>query len=418
MRCSRCRRPRPTGRRPDAARPLRSRPRPGPGQGQSPPQARAQASGAPGSVQPGAGPAPGTGPCSRSRCPVRQVPGPGRRLRSRQGGALVEDGRHDAVPHDQVRDHTPPQPHPTSAPTGRRRRAVPDGSAEAGRGGRRPGAHRGRQARRAVVRRAAGASRAGSAWAGRSGAGCAGPGQPACPRRRAAQPGTVAPGGTAGRQLSPVSRRPHPAAGHRPRPAPARRGTPRSAAPAPGSPGSRARPAPRSREPRPAPQPWPAADDTTGVPPNPATPRTRSPTEPADRTSPTAPPGHPRPRHSLRRGRRAAAPGRPAAARRDHVDARIRIRGRAHAAAAAAPAPVDPNSTQGRAISVRTLGQGVPFTRQAAQVQQPRGRPTATLRPTSRAVPAGVASSVRGPTPRRRARSSRPVRTRRPSSPP
>jgi CheY-like chemotaxis protein len=32
---------------------------------------------------------------------------------------------------------------------------------------------------------------------------------------------------------------------------------------------------------------------------------------------------------------------------------------------------MDPNSTQGRAISVRTLGQGVPFTRQAAQVQQP-----------------------------------------------
>lgn len=41
------------------------------------------------------------------------------------------------------------------------------------------------------------------------------------------------------------------------------------------------------------------------------------------------------------------------------------------AEAAAATAPVmDPNSTQGRAISVRTLGQGVPFTRQAAQVQQ------------------------------------------------
>lgn len=31
---------------------------------------------------------------------------------------------------------------------------------------------------------------------------------------------------------------------------------------------------------------------------------------------------------------------------------------------------MDPNSTQGRAISVRTLGQGVPFTRQAVQVQQ------------------------------------------------
>lgn len=35
-----------------------------------------------------------------------------------------DDGRHDAVPHDQAADHTPPQPHPTSAPTGRRRRAV------------------------------------------------------------------------------------------------------------------------------------------------------------------------------------------------------------------------------------------------------------------------------------------------------
>ncbi|MGC0376321.1 CheY-like chemotaxis protein [Streptomyces sp. SAI-229] len=42
-------------------------------------------------------------------------------------------------------------------------------------------------------------------------------------------------------------------------------------------------------------------------------------------------------------------------------------------------APVDPNSTQGRAISVRTLGQGVPFNRQAAQVQQPL--PSATPPP-------------------------------------
>jgi len=44
---------------------------------------------------------------------------------------------------------------------------------------------------------------------------------------------------------------------------------------------------------------------------------------------------------------------------------------------------VDPNSTQGRAISVRTLGQGVPFTRQAAQVQQPTppgGTPSAGRR--------------------------------------
>jgi CheY-like chemotaxis protein len=51
--------------------------------------------------------------------------------------------------------------------------------------------------------------------------------------------------------------------------------------------------------------------------------------------------------------------------------------------------PFDPNSTQGRAISVRTLGQGVPFTRQAAQVQQaPKApQPTTTTHSTS-ATPA------------------------------
>ncbi|WP_037676995.1 hypothetical protein, partial [Streptomyces afghaniensis] len=55
---------------------------------------------------------------------------------------------------------------------------------------------------------------------------------------------------------------------------------------------------------------------------------------------------------------------------------------------AEAAAPVDPNSTQGRAISVRTLGQGVPFNRQAAQVQQmqqPSGMPAA--RPSAASVP-------------------------------
>jgi CheY-like chemotaxis protein len=46
---------------------------------------------------------------------------------------------------------------------------------------------------------------------------------------------------------------------------------------------------------------------------------------------------------------------------------------------AEASAPVDPNSTQGRAISVRTLGQGLPFNRQAVQVQQPL--PSATPAP-------------------------------------
>ncbi|MEV6963327.1 PAS domain-containing protein [Streptomyces sp. NPDC051207] len=48
-----------------------------------------------------------------------QVPGP-----AVAGDGLIDDGRHDAVPHDQSDDHTPPQAHPVSAPTGRRRRAV------------------------------------------------------------------------------------------------------------------------------------------------------------------------------------------------------------------------------------------------------------------------------------------------------
>ncbi|NEB92155.1 hypothetical protein, partial [Streptomyces bauhiniae] len=39
-------------------------------------------------------------------------------------GDPVDGGRHDAVLVDQSEDHTPPQPHPTTAPTGRRRRAV------------------------------------------------------------------------------------------------------------------------------------------------------------------------------------------------------------------------------------------------------------------------------------------------------
>ncbi|MFF5156038.1 PAS domain-containing protein [Streptomyces sp. NPDC000348] len=48
------------------------------------------------------------------------------------GTAGVDDGRHDAVPHDQADDHTPPQPHPTTAPTGRRRRAAAQQAEPAG----------------------------------------------------------------------------------------------------------------------------------------------------------------------------------------------------------------------------------------------------------------------------------------------
>ncbi|MGW0992423.1 PAS domain-containing protein [Streptomyces sp. NPDC002523] len=82
---------------------------PMPGAGAAP-----QATGAGTSAVPGAlpGQVPGT---AQAPVPVGGVP---------VGGVPGGDGRHDAVPHDQAEDHTPPQPHPTSAPTGRRRRAV------------------------------------------------------------------------------------------------------------------------------------------------------------------------------------------------------------------------------------------------------------------------------------------------------
>lgn len=106
----------------------------------------------------------------------------------------------------------------------------------------------------------------------------------------------------------------------------------------------------------PAAQSWPAADEAsrTGAahpaPPNGASPKAPQQNTPAPGT-PLPPQGAPRAAQPL-------------------------------PAEAAAP-PVDPNSTQGRAISVRTLGQGVPFTRQAAQVQQPSAMPAPQSLPQS-----------------------------------
>ncbi|MDT9701614.1 PAS domain-containing protein [Streptomyces sp. P17] len=188
----------------------------------------------------------------------------------------ADDGRHDAVPHDHAADHTPPQPHPTTAPTGRRRRAV---------------------------------------------------GQPG-------QPGQ----GQAVQEAPPAEAQPIPAAPQPEAQAPA-------AAPLPAE-------APTPAQGTPAPQPWPAADDTSGagtaVPPKPAQPQ---PTPAAGPPAPGTPSqGTPLPPEA----------GKPRAAQ---------------PLPAEAAAPVDPTSTQGRAISVRTLGQGVPFTRQAVQVQQPSATP-------------------------------------------
>ncbi|GGQ87047.1 hypothetical protein GCM10010267_57340 [Streptomyces griseorubens] len=257
----------PVGPNPQAAQPVPPGPQPADAaaQAQQPvppnlnpnPQAAQPADATAQAPQPGA-PAPQPG--------AQPAPAP-------QGVPAADAGRHDAVPVDQSEDHTPPQPHPTSAPTGRRRRAV-----------------------------------APSADAAQA---------PGAPEQWGAAP-------------------PHGAAA----PLPPAQPLPAEAPPAQGAP-QPARPAPGAATPpagTPAPQQWPAAGDTSGG----AAPVPNAPQPTPSGGTPLPPEGAP-------------APARPAA----------------QPLPAEAAAPVDPNSTQGRAISVRTLGQGVPFNRQAAQVQQP-----------------------------------------------
>ncbi|MFE2352972.1 PAS domain-containing protein [Streptomyces parvulus] len=190
------------------------------------------------------------------------------------GDAPVDEGRHDAVPHDQAEDHTPPQPHPAEAPTGRRRRA---GAAEEA-----PAAH-------------------------------GGPAQAAPPAQGAPVPGQQSP-------------------------APAVPG-------AQAVPGAHAVPgAPAAPE---ASQPWSATQpqgEGAGAPDVAPAPPQGVPHSTPSQGTPLPPENAPAPR--------AAQP-----------------------LPAEASAPADPNATQGRSISVRTLGQGVPFNRQAVQVQQPSATP-------------------------------------------
>ncbi|MEU5393444.1 PAS domain-containing protein [Streptomyces tibetensis] len=407
------------------------------------------------------------------------------------GDGVADEGRHDAVPHDQSADHTPPQPHPTSAPTGRRRRAVaaprpaeeagapapgaadqvgpaPGGSAPAGSAPAGPAptgpagaAHAGPAAAGPVP---PGSVPAASAPAGPVPAGAA-QGVPAQQDATGqvplgqAMPGQGAPvqGGVAAAPVAPgtavppqgvpvpaqgnaVHPQPHavppqgnavppqahavppqgvsvpapgglgqsvqaalpgqvlqssvpaqplpqqgiaapgqPAAGEPlPAEAAAGQGVPPHGAPAQASPpqgtpaqgapaqaslpqGAPAQGVPVQGAPAqgtdahgtpppggtPAAQPWPTADDTSGTGAPHPVPANGTPPRGAQQHTPA--PGTPLPPHGTPR---AAQP-----------------------LPAEAAAPVDPNSTQGRAISVRTLGQGVPFTRQAAQVQQPSAAP-------------------------------------------
>ncbi|MFH8464984.1 PAS domain-containing protein [Streptomyces sp. NPDC017991] len=94
------------------------------------------------------------------------------------------------------------------------------------------------------------------------------------------------------------------------------------------------------------PQPWPGATDTSGAG-VPVQPEAAAAPQPWPGTADTSAAPEP-----------AAAPEQPRLAQPLPAEA-------------AAP-PVDPNSTQGRAISVRTLGQGVPFGRRMIDAQQPK----------------------------------------------
>ncbi|GGS88467.1 hypothetical protein GCM10010254_05450 [Streptomyces chromofuscus] len=307
------------------------------------------------------------------------VPVPGQ---GAPGGRADDHGRHDAVPHDQSDDHTPPQPHPASAPTGRRRRVAA------------PQAEGNGVPAQAIPSQVSPVQAAGQPQvqpAVQSQSVPAAPGAPVAPAPQAAparmgpRPGVPAqqPSGQVGvpaqSAAQPMPGRPVPAQPGQaqptpgppvpPQPQPAQAAVPPQA-PAPGMP-LPAEAAPASATP--PPQQWPAsagADETpgagtpvpppgAGVPPN-AAGAAPVPPAPAPEQAPPAPqPTAP------------AAPLPPEAAAGPTTTTQARLAQPLPAEAAGAAAPVDPNSTQGRAISVRTLGQGVPFTRQAAQVQQP-----------------------------------------------
>lgn len=353
---------------------------------------------------------------------------PGRIPGGVPGGHPGDDGRHDAVPVDQSEDHTPPQPHPASAPTGRRRRAVGQPQpqqraqgaesvpAQAGspvqagvevQGQGQPGAvvpaqgtaGQGQQGVPARVgagqQQGVGQAGVGQAVGGQAGAGQSVGGQPVAAMQLAPAQNLPAPGqapagqplpaeavpgqgipaqGNPGQPVSPQGIQGQPVSPHgipgqvapgQPIPP---QGIPGQAVPAQGLPaqGTQGQPvsphgipgqvAPvqgQSGGPVP-PQALPAAQPTPAAAPAPV-PANGAGTAVAPNASNETPnPNTP-------------APGTPVAAQ---------ARAAQPLPAEAAGAPIDPNSTQGRAISVRTLGQGVPFTRQAAQVQVPVATPT------------------------------------------
>jgi PAS domain S-box-containing protein len=265
-------------------------------------------------------------PAEADRAPQQSTPAPG----------WDDKGRHDAVPHDRTEDHTPPQPHPAPSPKGRRRA--------------RPASAPGQQ----------------PAGAGTT-ATVPPQGVPVQPTPPQSLPAQMTPGTPAGGVPVQEGPQPVPAQGL---PAAAAQAVPPHGLPAQGVPVAPGQPLPAQAlagqpaiapQAQPVPQqPVPPQSTPAGGVPGAATPTPGTPVPPqawpvsgaatpVAQSTPSAgtplPPEHaPRPRT-------------------------------AQPLPAESAAPVDANSTQGRAISVRTLGQGVPFARQGAQPQaQPRSQ--------------------------------------------
>ncbi|MGW5253737.1 PAS domain-containing protein [Streptomyces sp. NPDC004012] len=258
--------------------------------------------------------------------PAALVPAPG----------PADDSRHDAVAHDTADDHTPPQPHPVAAPTGRRRA--------------RPAAAPGQQPDATGTVPAQGVPV---------------PGGPApevpqpvpVPGLPAAPPPAVPPQGLPAQPLPGQAGGDRSGAGDQRLPAVAGRPAPAAAAgqPVPGQPV----PGQPSVAPRPAAQAQPVVPaQATPAPGTPVPPRTAPPGAWSG-SGETSGAGIPLPQPTPSAGtplppERAAQPR------------------AAQPLPAESAASMDSNSTQGRAISVRTLGQGVPFARQGTAQPRPQ----------------------------------------------
>ncbi|MCZ7459338.1 PAS domain-containing protein [Streptomyces sp. WMMC940] len=292
--------------------------------------------------------------------------------------APVDEGRHDQGRPEPDGDHTPPQPHPV--PTGRRR-ARPAEGGTAGRG----------------VPAQAGPST--------PPAGLVAPTGPVPP----AGPATPTPTPTPAGPATPAAPGPVPAAGPAtppaglmaptgpvppagpatptPTPPPAGPATPAAPGPVPAA-GPATPPAglmaPTGPVPPTAPGPAPAeplaqdpaanaapSGDTGSVPLPPA-----APVASGDTGSVPLPPAAPVSAGPPARARRAAQPL-PAEAPAPAAGTATPARGTA--APVPAVEPVDPDASQGRAFSVRTLGQGVPFAQQIAQQQNRQATQAAAL---------------------------------------